>query len=271
MAGNRDGGIAAMKRTRIAGLPVVTAGRAELVDAMVADCHRARADESVPATLVFDINGHGISMAGSDPAYRRALEAADLIHADGGIWVTMSRFTDAPIAERSSTTDMMTDFAAACEREGLSFYILGGTEPINAAFCDFLAREYPGLKIAGRRDGYFGPADEAGVIADINAARPDVLWVGMGKPREQQFSVAHRGALKAGWVVTCGGCYNYFVGEYKRAPMWMQNAGLEWLHRMASDPRKFGWRYLTTNPHSLALGLIDLAKLRLGKRGSAKR
>ncbi len=271
MASNFGHDTKAMERTRIAGLPVVTAGRAELVDAMIADCRRARADETVPATLIFDINGHGISMAGSDPAYRRALEAADLIHADGGIWVAMSRFTDAPIAERSSTTDMMTDFAAACEREGLTFYILGGAEPINAAFIDFLARNYPKLKVVGRRNGYFGAADEAAVIADINAVRPDVLWVGMGKPREQQFCVNHRNSIKAGWVVTCGGCYNYFVGEYKRAPMWMQNANLEWLHRMATEPRKFGWRYLTTNPHSLALGLIDLAKLRLTKRKSARR
>lgn len=249
-------------QTRIAGFPVTTAGRAELVEQMIHDCRDAPGRQAGDAVLVFDINGHGISMAGTNRAYRDALHHADIIHADGGIWVAMSRLTGKPIRERSATTDMMTDFAAACEREGLSFYILGGTEAVKNAFCAYLNREFPKLRIAGSRNGYFGPEQDDVVIDEIAASGADVVWVGMGKPREQQFSIALKQRLRHGWIVTCGGCYNYFVGEYARAPQWMQDSGLEWLHRMATNPRKFGWRYLTTNPHSLALGLWDVMKVR---------
>lgn len=254
------------EETRIAGLPVVTASRAELVDAMIADCEKARvAGHAHPPRVIFDINGHAISMTGTNGAFRDALTKADVIHSDGGIWVALSKFTRRTIRGRSSTTDLMIDFAQACEREDLSFFILGGTEQANVDFCAYLAEHYPRLKVVGRRNGYFGADDEQEIFATINAAKPDILWVGMGKPREQTFSLKLRDNVKAGWIVTCGGCYNYFVGNYRRAPMWMQNSGLEWLYRMASDPRQFGWRYLTTNPHSISLALWDLGKLRLGR------
>jgi exopolysaccharide biosynthesis WecB/TagA/CpsF family protein len=265
-ATNRSG----METTRIAGFPVVTAGRQALTDRMAADCKRGPDGAGRGSVLVFDINGHGISMAGTNRAYRDALHQADMIHADGGVWVAMSRLTGTPIEERSATTDMMTDFAARCERDGLSFYILGGTEEVNQAFCAFLKREYPRLRIAGSRNGYFKAEQDAEVIEQIAAAKADVIWVGMGKPREQQFSIALRRRLDHGWIVTCGGCYNYFVGEYTRAPQWMQSANLEWLHRMATEPRKFAWRYITTNPHSLALGLWDVLKLKASRSTKAR-
>lgn len=257
--------------TRIAGFPVVTAGRDALTDRMAIECRREPGQPGLGAVLVFDINGHGISLAATDSAYREAMGQADIIHADGGVWVVMSRLTGERIAERSATTDLMTDFAERCERDGLSFYLLGGSEAVNTAFCEFLATNYPLLRIAGRRDGFFTPEQDAEVIEEIAAARPDVIWVGMGKPREQQFSIALKQRLDHGWIVTCGGCYNYFVGEYTRAPKWMQFANLEWLHRMATEPRKFAWRYITTNPHSLALGLWDVVKTAMAKRSDNAR
>lgn len=241
----------------VGGLKVALASRAELADAAVADCLAARsAGHTLPPRVIADSNGHALSLRMTDVRYRQALEDADVVHADGASVVVASRLrwrAPEPVAERSSTTDMIHDLALAAERHGLSFYLLGGAEEVNAGCAMRLSQLYPRLAIAGRRNGYFGPEEEAAVIAGINTAAPDILWVGLGKPAEQLFAARNKGRLKAGWVITCGGCFNYVTGRYKRAPRWMQAAGLEWLHRMATEPRKLFWRYLVTTPHALWL------------------
>lgn len=238
----------------IGGVPVAVASRAELTAAMVADCMARRASGGGRSQLVFDANAHGLSLNDTDPAYRAALSQADIVHADGASIVLASRLlTKLPIPERSGTTDMIHDLAAAAARNGLSFYLLGGTEEVNAACAAKLTEIYPALRIAGRRHGYFDASDEEQIAAEIAATRPDVLWVGLGKPTEQQFAARHVDALNAGWIVTCGGCFNYVTGHYKRAPEWMQRTHLEWLHRALTGPRHLVWRYVTTTPHAIML------------------
>ncbi len=241
----------------IGGLDIACAGRAELAAMMTADCLAARAENRVPETsLAFDANGHGLSLAATDPAYRAAVTRADIIHADGGFLVTLAKlFGSQPIRERSATTDMFHDLAEAAAGAGLSFYLLGGSEAVNAECARIMQQRYPGLNIVGRRHGYFTPAEEPGIIDHINAVRPDLLWVGIGKPKEQLFAVKYRDRLRAVWLITCGGCFNYITGDYRRAPLWMQKYNLEWLHRAVCTPRKLLLRYLTTNPHALWLAL----------------
>lgn len=241
----------------VGGVPIAVASRAELTAAMVAACLARRASGGGRSQLVFDANAHGLSLNDTDPAYRAALSQADIVHADGGSIVLASRLlTKQPIPERSATTDMIHDLAAAAAQNGLSFYLLGGTEEVNAACAAKLTEIYPALRIAGRRHGYFTASDEEQIVADIAAARPDVLWVGLGKPAEQQFAARHATALNAGWVVTCGGCFNYVTGHYKRAPTWMQRAHLEWVHRALTGPRHLIWRYLVTTPHAAWLAVV---------------
>jgi len=244
----------------IAGLPIATASRAALARAMISDCKRWHtSSQPRQPRLVFDANGHALSLRERDVEYRRSLSKADIVHADGGFLVTFSRLIGGPaIAERSATTDMLHDFAVACAREGLSFFLLGGTETVNHACAQQLCYRYPDLRIAGRHHGFFGRRDEKEVISRINATAPDVLWVGLGKPREQVFAARWRDKLTAGWIVTCGGCFNYVTGDYRRAPTWMQRANLEWLHRAITGPRGLLWRYLTTTPHALWLTLKSL-------------
>ncbi len=243
-------GWADLPHVTLGGQRIATASRAALVDALSADCRLS--DHAT--RLVFDANGHGISLRATDGTFRADMDAADVVHADGGFLVTISRWL-APrrIAERSATTDLIHDIARRAERDGLSFYLLGGSEAVNAACAVELRRLYPGLVIAGRRNGYFTADEEAGVVEAINAARPDILWVGLGKPHEQRFCVRNRDRLRATWTITCGGCFNYITGHYRRAPLWMQRANLEWLHRMATRPRQLLWRYLVTTPHALWL------------------
>ena len=116
-----------------------------------------------------------------------------------------------------------------------------------------LEKNYPGVQIVGYRNGYFSENEEAGVIAQINACDVDIVWVGLGKPKEQLFAQRAKSQLNCAWIATCGGCFNFVIGSYSRAPIWMQKAGLEWLHRMATGPRYLIGRYLYTNLHAIGL------------------
>ena len=237
----------------VGGVPVSTLSLKALIDRMLRDAPLRLAAGQAPL-LVFDCNGHGLSLNATDKAFAKDLAQAGLIHADGQVIVKASEWLRGPkIADRSSTTDMFIESLPGAAAARVRYYLLGGTEQVNADCADKITRDTPGLELAGRRNGFWKPDEEDAVIDAINAAAPDVLWVGTGKPREQAFCVRNRDRIRAGWIVTCGGLFNYITGDYPRAPQWMQDAGLEWLHRMATNPRHLAWRYLTTNPHALYL------------------
>lgn len=243
---------------RLGGIEITTMSRSDLVERMVASVRAYRTGASRLPEVVADTNGHAISLNATNAAYRADLAAADIVHADGGFLVALSRLTPTPIPERSATTDLIHDVAAAAGEYGFSFYLLGATEDVNRACAATLERAYPGLRIVGRHDGFFDDLDR--VAEDIRATDPDVLWVGMGKPLEQRVAVQLRDQTSVPWIVTCGGCFNFVVGAYRRAPTWMQRANLEWLHRLWSDPRKLFWRYAVTSPHAVVLVIPDLVR-----------
>ena len=238
----------------IGGIKIACLSRQRTTDLMVEQCKFARATHSAPR-IVFTANGNSISLAARSREYRRLVDAADIVRADGQPVVFASRFTRAPIPERSATTDFIHDAALAGAQHGLRFYLLGSTEDINTRAAAELTKQYPGLTICGRRNGYFLRDDEPEICAAINRAKPDVVWVGLGVPKEQAFCVRNRDRLQAGWLVTAGGCFNFVAGDYKRAPRWMQRTGLEWLYRLSREPRRLFWRYAVTNPHALYLML----------------
>jgi N-acetylglucosaminyldiphosphoundecaprenol N-acetyl-beta-D-mannosaminyltransferase len=241
------------KTVVVGGVRTACLSRRDMTELMVADCVDARSGGEA-AKLVFDVNGHALALSFWKPEFRAFLAKGDLIHADGQALVAASRFlTSSPIPERSATTDFFHDAAAVAGRVGLRFYLLGATEEVNAACESRMRALYPDLQIVGRRNGYFGQADEQTICNAINQSQADVVWIGLGKPNEQAFCIRNKSRLKAGWLVTCGGCFNYVAGNYARAPGWMQSTGLEWLHRLVTNPRKLFWRYLTTNPVAIYL------------------
>jgi exopolysaccharide biosynthesis WecB/TagA/CpsF family protein len=155
---------------------------------------------------------------------------------------------------------MLHDFAQGFQEHAHGFYLLGGEESVNSSCVSILKRDYKRLNIAGRRHGYFASEDEQAVVDDINKSGASILWVGLGKPREQEFCIKWRDALKVKWIITCGGCFNYVTGDYPRAPQWMQRLNLEWLHRMSTRPRALFYRYAITTPHALLIAVTDNGK-----------
>ena len=237
----------------VGGFRTLRTTRQELAALMVRDCIANRATRTALPKLVFSSNGQGISLAGTDLAFASAMSEADIIHADGMSVVIASRLlTKRPLPERIATTDFIDSAAPAAEQAGLSFFLLGSSESQNKAACDVLRTRYPALRIVGRHHGYFDELDDERLCAEIVASGADVLWVALGKPRQEFWCVRNRHRLVGvGWIKTCGGLFSYLTNDVSRAPVWMQDYGLEWLYRTAQEPTRLAWRYLLTNPHSL--------------------
>lgn len=234
-----------LETVRVGGLPTVLADRTEL-SAWIGDV--CQSDPALPA-LVFSSNGQGIALYGHNPAYDAAMDTADVIHADGMPVVMASKWlTKTPIRGRSATTDLFHDVAEVAQKRGLKFFVLGATEEQNKKAVDQMKILYPEVEIVGRRNGYFSEAENADVCAEIVASGADVLWVGLGKPKQEIWCHQNRAALAGvGVIKTCGGLYAFLAGDAPRAPEWMQKMGLEWLYRLKEDPKRLFKRYLVTN------------------------
>jgi exopolysaccharide biosynthesis WecB/TagA/CpsF family protein len=237
----------------VGGLRTVRASRAELARQMASDCVAARQGPQ-RARLVFASNGHAIALAAISSRFRALFESADIVHADGQPVVIAARLlARAPIPERSATTDFIHDAADMAAKHGLRIYLLGGSEEVSARCAERLRTAHPGLQICGRRNGYFARSEEAAICDDITSSRADIVFVGLGVPLEYEFSVRNTLRLRAGWIVTCGGAFNFVTGDYRRAPRWMQQNSLEWLYRLVRDPARLFWRYALTNPLAMLM------------------
>jgi N-acetylglucosaminyldiphosphoundecaprenol N-acetyl-beta-D-mannosaminyltransferase len=245
-------------RVSIGGLPLAVIDRPASARLMIATA-LARRGSGSPPPIVTSANGQVISLCAREPELRALFLSADLIHADGTALVFASRLKcRTPLPERVATTDLFHDVAEVAETCGASFFLLGAAPDVIAAAAQNVRQRYPRLQLAGFRHGYFPADEEARVVAEIDAARPDILWIGMGAPNEQRFSLRHRARLtNVGLIKTSGGLFDFLSGRNSRAPMWMQSAGLEWLYRLMLEPRRLFLRYLTTNPHALYLLLTD--------------
>tara|TARA_Y100000296_G_scaffold23707_1_gene27988 strand:+ start:957 stop:1751 length:795 start_codon:yes stop_codon:yes gene_type:complete len=241
----------------LGGWPHVQLTREQYAELMVQDCSPNKAEGfSCLPKLAFSMNGQALSLCSTSDEFHSAMLKADYIQADGQSLVIASRMLDSKncLPERIATTDFFHDAAEVAIAKKLKFYFLGASEEmINAAMAN-VEKAYPELNVVGYRNGYFDIDDEEEICKAIVDSGADVLWVGLGKPKEQLFCIRnHERLLGVSWIKTCGGLFDFIGGRNKRAPQWVQDVGLEWAHRTLSDPRRFLWRYLTTNLHTIYL------------------
>lgn len=239
-------------RVLVGGFTTISCTRTELAELLLEDCLEARdqGDSWLPK-LVFSSNGQGVALAGRSPKFMSVMTEADIVHADGMPVVLASKMTGAPLPERIPTTDFFHDAARVAELNGLRFFMLGAKEEQNAAAVAEIQKRYPDLNIVGRQHGYFGEGEDESVCEAIRESKADVVWIALGKPRQEEWCLRNRERLRGvGWLKTCGGLYAFLAGDVPRAPKWMQKAGLEWLFRLLDDPKRLAWRYLSTNPYA---------------------
>lgn len=247
-------------------LPIAVIGREASAEVMIRAALDARGERG-PALFVTSANGQVISECARSPALRQLFLSADLIHADGMPLVFASRIKGRHrLPERVATTDLFHDVARLAQKTGASFYLLGASAAVIERAVARVGAIYPGLKIAGYRNGYWTPDEADNVIAAINDSAPDILWVGMGVPREIAFSVQNRGKLtNVGLIKTSGGLFDFLSGKSSRAPSWMQSSGLEWLYRLSLEPRRLIRRYAGTNLHAAYL-LLSASSNTIGEQ-----
>ncbi len=249
----RDVTVDAVKRIRLGGLPIVVSSREEAARYLVkAALNKVKPSKPLYATSA---NGQVISMCARDPDVKALFTRADLIHADGQPMVVASRrYCSSPLPERVATTDLFDDVARVAQDWGASFYVFGASEEVNSEAVANMRASYPLLNIVGHRSGYFKPREEVEIVQQINALKPDILWVSLGAPLEQKFVCRNLSKLtNVGVIKTAGGLLDFIAGRRKRAPRWMQDYSLEWLYRTWLEPARLGPRYLETNMHSAKL------------------
>jgi N-acetylglucosaminyldiphosphoundecaprenol N-acetyl-beta-D-mannosaminyltransferase len=192
--------------------------------------------------------------AAGDSDYARVLNAGDVNIADG-LPIAWTMGLKGTATERIAGTEGVTLLCDAAQEARLSNYLYGGTPDTLERLRGQLRLLYPALRLAGTESPRFGvPTEEelCASAASIRAAGTDLLWIGVGTPT-QHYVASRLRELDAAPVILCvGAAFDFVAGTKKRAPKWMQRSGLEWLHRMLSEPRRLAGRYLKGNPQFLA-------------------
>jgi N-acetylglucosaminyldiphosphoundecaprenol N-acetyl-beta-D-mannosaminyltransferase len=194
-------------------------------------------------------NAHSVVTASRDARFAQVLAAADLCTPDGAPVAWMLRRLGHAGQQRINGPDLMWRYCADAAKRGESIYLYGGSPATLERLQQRLRAAFPGLVIAGAVSPPFRPLtpqEEQDAVDAINASGAGTVWVGLGCPKQELWMHAQRGRVHA-VMVGVGAAFDYHAGTVRRAPPWMQRAGLEWLHRLASEPRRLWRRYLVTN------------------------
>jgi N-acetylglucosaminyldiphosphoundecaprenol N-acetyl-beta-D-mannosaminyltransferase len=215
-------------------------------------------------------NPHSIAAAQNDASCNAALNDADQLVADGVGVVLMAKLARLRIGPRITGTEYFLAIMRALEhRGGGRIFFFGSSERVLQRISERVGREFPSLTVCGTYAPPFGPWPEqrnAQMLARINAARPDVLWVGMTAPRQEKWVRRNRRALHAPVIGSIGAVFDFFAGTQARAPRWMCRIGVEWLYRLVREPKRMWRRTFVSAPLFVAL-VIRRHMLRVGGRG----
>ncbi len=208
---------------------------------------------------------HGVMESQRDAELRRIHNAAGLVTPDGMPLVWLSRMQGFRHVQRVYGPDLMLALCAESLRHGYRHYLYGSTEPLLKQLTERLIQRFPGLQIVGTYAPPFRsltPAEDEAIIAQINAANPHIVWVGLSTPKQERWMAAHVGRLAAPVLIGVGAAFDFHAGVKRQAPRWMQRSGLEWFFRLITEPRRLWRRYLVNNP----LFIWYVAQQKLGLR-----
>lgn len=187
------------------------------------------------------------------------VDRAALVIADGQPLVWCSRWLGGRLPERVTGVDLIDALCARADLEKKTVYLLGATAELVATLAARLRARYPALRVV-YSDGYFSDDKASTRVEHIRGSGADILLVGMGVPRQEKFIERHWERLGVGIAIGVGGSFDVLAGLRLRAPVWMQNLGLEWLFRLIQEPRRLFLRYLVTNSQFVWLVLRALVK-----------
>lgn len=206
-------------------------------------------------TRVHFCNVHSLVSAQDDAHLQQVFASPAIVFADGMPLVWLARLQGRH-DQRLSGPDIMESVVDRGRAAGYRHFFYGGDAGVPEELAASLSRRFPGLNVCGTYSPPFTPltpAEDADVVQMINDAAPDFLWVGLGSPKQEFWLFDHRKDLNVPVMLAVGAAFNFHSGRTRRAPKWMQRAGLEWMHRLASEPRRLFGRYATTNLRFVAM------------------
>ncbi len=206
------------------------------------------------AHQIATVNGEFIMAARHDLPFRRVLEQASLCVPDGTGVLWAARRQGTPLRERVAGVDLVERIAERGSERGWRIFFLGAAPGVAERAAKLLAERYPGLKIAGCYAGSPRPEEEDAILSQVQAAQPDVLFVAYGAPRQDLWIARNQARSGVPVAIGVGGSFDFIIGEVRRAPHWVQRAGLEWLHRLAREPWRL--RRQMAIPHFMALVML---------------
>jgi N-acetylglucosaminyldiphosphoundecaprenol N-acetyl-beta-D-mannosaminyltransferase len=208
--------------------------------------------------LVATANAEMVMLAQSDAKLAAILASADLVVPDGAGVVWAARYHGQAVAERVAGFDLTQRLLALAAQSGYRVYFFGGAPGVAEAAAVIAQQRYPGVRIVGIRNGFFQDSDQAAIINEIHQAAPHILLAALGIPKQEKWLHCHLSGLGVPVCIGVGGTFDVMAGVVKRAPRWMQQAGLEWLYRLLRQPQRFGrmlalpkfvWRVLSAKNH----------------------
>ena len=189
--------------------------------------------------VIATANAEMIMMARADQTFGALLAAADLVVPDGAGVVWAARYAGEPVPERVPGVDLTQALLAYAAQQGKKVYFFGAAPGVAEQAASRSIGRYPGLLVGGTRNGYFSETDSLEIIEEINVSGAEILFVALGVPKQEQWIYDHRKELHARVIMGVGGTLDVLAGIVKRAPVWMQHAGLEWLYRLLCQPSRF--------------------------------
>lgn len=233
-------------RVDILGVGITPLTRSELIGAIV-----AAAREQRQMTIAY-ANIHALNLAYELPWFRELLNRSNLVFCDGVGVKLGAHLLGAKLPERFTPPDWLPALAEQCCDANLALYFVGAQPGVAARAASNMQVRYPGLRVVGVDHGHFdhgqGSADTEAVLARIGTSGADILLVGFGMPRQEQWLWQNRERITAPVVLPVGAALDYLAGTVRRGPRWMTDNGLEWLARLVFEPRRLWRRYVYGNP-----------------------
>ena len=235
-------------------------------DALLEGVYALAAAGGQPRLMAY-ANAWTVGLATDHPDLAAAMQdERTVVYADGQSVVWAARLLGRPLAGRVNAGDMWPALLEGLARRGLGVYFLGGEPGLSGRAAHAALVSAPTLHVAGTADGFFDPDHDEAIVQAIRNARPAVVLVGMGSPRQERWARRRLDDLGAPVVWCVGALFEYGAGARSRAPVWMRACGLEWVWRLALEPRRLWRRYLLGNCRFVAIVARQMARERFGKR-----
>ena len=211
------------------------------------------------------VNASTIVDLQTDKELRKSINNSEIITADGQSVVWASKILKKPLKEKVTGFEVMDKMVAISYKYNYKIFFLGATEEVVKEVVKKYSKKYSSKIIAGYRNGYFNKTDEPKISEEIAESGADILFVAISSPIKENFLSQNKEKLKnVSFIMGVGGCFDIISGKTKRAPIWMQNSGLEWFYRFLQEPKRMWKRYLIGN--SKFIWLVFKEKLRLNKK-----